>query len=269
MRLVLPLLVLAACAPLPEAPEDLDELTRYLFREWDDEDHRVMEAGIRSFEASIGEIDFDGDRIARSFDQPDLDADDVADIDIPDGAELSRMIGVGLGRRTAWEPVWHAEWATVEDQAPAEPSSTEYERNFIDPEDPSCFPERECESIITMNHVLKSNALYTAWIDMWKNFRWIDVVDDNGRDTGRDAIVAKVWIEQAFAGEAGNTWIFQTYALDVWLDSESEGPIRLQANWSQTSLSDDETLVRPVIRMALDQLMEQTDETIADTIAGR
>ena len=269
MRLLFLLFVVNACVPLPEAPDELDELCRYLFREWDNEDHRVMEAGVRSFDDSIGEIDLDGDLVARSFDIPDLDEDDLAGLDIPEGAELSAMIGVSLGRRSAWEPVWHARLATVVDQAPAEPSSSQYERSFIDPEDPSCFPEQECDSLITMNRVQKSNLLYTAWIDMWKTFRWVDVVGSNGRDTGRDAIVARVWIPEVFEGEAGNSFIYQTYAMDIWLDSEVEEPVRLQANWSETSLSNDETVVRPVIRMAMDQLMEQTDETIGELFADR
>lgn len=268
MRLILLLIALNACAPLPEAPEELDELCRYLFREWDNEDRRVMEAGIRSFEDAISEMDFDGDRIARSFEVPDLDEDDVAGLGIPEGADLPGMIGIALGRRTDWEPVWHARLATMADQAPAEPTSDEYERSFIDPEDPSCFPEQECGSLITMNRVLKANTLYTAWIDMWKNFRWFDVVDSRGRDTGRDAIVARVWIPEVAEGEAGSTFIYQTYAMDIWLDSEAEGPLRLQANWSETSLSDDETLVRPVVRLAMDQLMEQTDVTIEELLVN-
>jgi hypothetical protein len=169
-----------------------------------------------------------------------------------------------LGRRTAWEPVWHAHLATEADQAPAEPSSTEYERSFIDPADPSCFPDRSCDTLITMNRVLKSNILYTAWIDMWKEFRWFDVVDGRGRHTGRDAIVARVWIPEVAEGESGNSFIYQTYAMDLLLDSEAEGPVRLMANWSHTSLTDDETLVRPVIRIAMDELMGQTDLTIEE-----
>ncbi len=265
MRPLLPLLLLvAACAPLPEAPEELDELTRYLYREWGNEDPRVLEAGIRAFESAIGSIDFDGDRVARSFDVPDLDADDLAGIDPPEGADLEAMIGVALGRRTAWEPVWHAHLATVPDQAPAEPSSEEYQRTFVDPEDPSCFPDRHCEALVTTNRVLKANILYRAWIDMWKDFRWVDVVDEDGESTGRRAIIARVWTPEAFEGESGVHWIRQTYAIDIWLDSEVEGPTRVQANWSETSISDDETLVRPVIRIALDELMEQTDVVIEE-----
>ena len=264
MRLLLLLLLLSACAPLPEAPDELDELSRYLFREWHNEDPRVMQAGLRSVEEALGGLDLDADRITRSFEVPDLDEQDVADIEPPEGVELHKMIGVGLGRRTAWEPVWHAHLATESDQAPAEPSSTEYERSFVDPEDPSCFPERECDSLITMNRILKSNILYTAWIDMWKEFRWFDVTDDRGRDTGRDAVVSRVWIPEVAEGESGNSFIYQTYAMDLLLHSESEGPVRLMANWSHTSLTDDETLVRPVIRIAMDELMEQTDVTIQE-----
>ncbi len=258
-------MLLSACT-VPEAPGDLDELSRYLFREWDNEDHRVMEAGIRSFEENLGELDLDGKKVDRSFEISPLDATDTEGDDLPEDVILENMVGVAIGAWSDWEPELHAQLATRVDQSPAEPSSDEYERTFLEPTNPACMPTADCDSLHTINRVLKSNAAYTAWIDMYKHFRWVDVVDDRGRSTGRHAMVAKVWTPEVFIGEAGNTYIYQSYAVDIWLETE-DGPMRLQANWSENSLSDDPVLIRALVQGSLDALFEATDEYIAAEIA--
>ncbi len=299
MRVLLILLLTSACAPLPEAPGELDELGGYLFQHWDDEPS--MQSGIRSFDANLVNLDFDAERPERSFELTALTEEHVAGVDNPEDVNLDAMVGVALGRRSSWEPVWHARLATMVDQAPGAappppppppprppragarggparrarrgppppppPRAPHYARDFVDPTDPACFPEQECGSIITLNDILKSNALYTVRIDMWKNFRWVDVLDEDGHDTGRDAIVAKVWTPESYEGEQGNTWIYQSYAIDVWLETEDEGPIRLQYNWSEINLTDDEDVIRGTVRLSLDQLMERTDEYIGEAIA--
>ncbi len=51
-------------------------------------------------------------------------------------------------------------------------------------------------------------------------------------------------------------------------DLETEdGPMRLQANWSENSLSDDPVLIRALVQGSLDALFEATDEYIAAEIA--
>ena len=226
-----------------------------------------MEAGIRSFDREIVALDFDGDKDARSFEVSPLTWDDVGEIDLPEDVILENMVGVAIGAWSDWEQVWHARLATRVDQSPAEPASDEYERTFLEPDDPACYPERDCGSLQTINRILKSNAAYTAWIDMYKHFRWVDVVDDHGHATGRTAAVAKVWTPEVYVGEAGNTYIYQSYAVDVWLETE-DGPMRLQANWSENSLSDDPGVIRALVRSSLDDLFEATDQYIADEIAN-
>lgn len=266
MRLLLILaLGLSACT-VPEAPGDLDELSRYLFREWDNDDPRVMEAGIRSFDEGLRALDFDGERAARSFEISPLDAVDTEGDDLPEDVVLENMVGVAIGAWSDWAPEYHAQLATRVDQSPAEPSSAEYERTFLRPTDPACLPTADCVALETINRILKSNAAYTAWIDMYKHFRWVDVVDNHGHSTGRRAMVAKVSTPEVYIGEAGNTHIYQSYAVDIWLETE-DGPIRLQANWSENSLSDDPALIRALIRASLDDLFEQTDGYIANEIA--
>jgi hypothetical protein len=265
MRLLPLVLALTACS-VPDAPGDLDELSAYLFREWDNDDPRVMQEGIRSFEENLDGLDLDGDRDARSFEVSALDEDDVVGLDVPEDVTMSNMVGVAIGAWTPWAPALHAQLATRLDQSPAEPSSEEYARAFVDPTDPACFPTEDCDSIETLNRVLKSNAAYTVWIDMHKDFRWVRVVDDHGFDTGRRAMVARVWTPETFIGEAGNTFIYQTYAVDIWLETD-EGSMRLQSNWSENSLSDDAAVIRALVRRSLDDLFEATDQFIEDEIA--
>ena len=81
-----------------EAPSDLNSLTAYMFREWNNEDPAVLAAGLENIEAIGADYPVDGDNFAeRSFEEVQaLTNDDVGDVELSHGYNPSDAGGVGI-----------------------------------------------------------------------------------------------------------------------------------------------------------------------------
>jgi len=231
---VLPIGLVAACSPPPEAPEDLSELSRYLYREYEAEDPRVLSVGIGNLEAVLSRFDLDGDVDDRSFVPEDLEESDVAGVTHPD-APVSDNVPTAVARMSAYAVDWHALLQTESDQLPAEPTATYYLRHFEEPEDPSCFAGRSCESLRTLNDITRSNLLYEIAFEMPKTMRWVDVWVD-GEPTDRRGIVARSWIERSYTSEDGDTDMVQSFTLDVWIEGADGRTLRYQSLWAEVTI---------------------------------
>ncbi len=250
------LLSTAACAPLPEAPEEVTELSPFLFIHHEN-DPRVLEDAVANLREGLAQIDLDASRAERGWIPLPLALDDVAALG-PEGTDPEDCVAAGLVARTAHPPELHAELATRIDQVPAEPTATDYERRFLDPVDPACFPGQDCGALVTVNDVRRENILYAARFDLHKGFRW----------AGDDAIVARSWLDRSWTGEAGNTELIQSYGIDVVTRLDSGETVRLQVAWGEVDLGVgvSEDFSRATIRAAIDQVIEQTDEAIDELI---
>ncbi len=258
------LLVMGACSPPPEAPKDLAELSAYLFREHENEDLRVLSVGMGNLEDLLLQHDLDGDVDGRSFSLPDLDEADVSGVAHPD-ADLKGCLPVAVAGRSRYAIEWSALFAMESDQRPAEPSAEAYERVFIDPEDPSCYADRSCEWMRTRNYITRSNPLYTIPFELPKNFRWVPIWKD-GEETGRNAMVARSWIEESFWAEDEETQMVQSFTLDTWIEQEDGSTLRYQTLWSETIIPGvtDEDLIRYVIVDGIGDAFEAADDAFEE-----
>jgi hypothetical protein len=257
----------AGCSP-PEAPEDLSELNRFLFREWDNTDPAVMAEGMWAlWEEHISQLDPEGERSERSFEQTDLQPEDIEGLTAPPDTVLSNTVNVAVAKKSAYGVELHARLMTEADQTPAENTAEEYDRFFIDPTDPSCFPDRSCDTLITENDVLRANAILRARFDLKKDFRWFSVGEE---DNGHWSFVARSWLEESFPGEQGNTELIQSWTLDIWLDDPEGGLWRYQALYSETDVGvDDENLIRATTRTGIDNQLIVADQAIEDLYLSR
>lgn len=258
MRKVFLLLTLfVGCAPLPEAPEELTELSPFLFAHQAG-DERVLDDALTKLADALSLYDLDEPRARRSWEPQAMGLEhlETAGVDHP-GRDPEDCIAVGLVGRTAYGPDLHAQLAIIEDQAPAEPSATDYERTFLEPVDPACFPGRHCGALVTLNDIRRATPIYAARFEMWKGFRWV----------GDDAIVSRAWLDQTWVGEGGNTELLQSYSVDIVMDLGDE-TIRLQVAWVETdvglSVSDD--VARAIVLGGIEGLFEQTDEAIEELL---
>jgi|GEM_PF-673674 len=253
---------LAGCAPPPEAPTELSDLSRYLYREYNHEDPRVMQAGAANMFDFLSTLDLDGERLDRSFEPEDLQEEDVFDIDRPDRPlENCGPISIGGTSRHGIEA--HALLMTQPDQTDAEASATFYDRTFPELSDPSCFVNRECDLLVTVNDAERQNALLTVQFTLFKNFRWVEVLDEDG-EHDRWAIVARSWFDREWEGAQGENALLQSYASDLWFEDDDGTVWRYQSLWSESRITPepDPNIVLGVLRASIDGSFDRADNAI-------
>lgn len=253
------LLVLAACKAPPEAPDDLGELSRYLYREWGAEDPEVVRVGLTNLVDFLDDQDLTGNVNDRSWTLPDLTEEDVAGITRPD-RDISAVVGVSVAFESAWPIEEHAEVQIQADQRPYEPTAPEhYDRSFVEPADPTCFPEQACDRLVTFNEATRQNILMKVSFELFKDFRAISMDDDW-------AFIARSWFEQPWPGDDGKVMLYQSYSTDLWI-GRGERTWRFQSLWSESDLgiaASEETVVATV-KLATDGIYERVDEVIAES----
>jgi len=258
---------LAGCTPPPEAPDDLSDLSRYLIREYDNEDPRALQVGIESLEPHLAGLDLTGPRGDRAFLPDDLVDDDLAAITHPD-APLAGCVPVAVAGQSRHEVLWFGELAQIVDQTPGEPSAETYARNFLAPDDPTCFADASCAHMETVNDVRRSNAIYTVEYSMFKDFRWVDVVAE-GEPTGRRALLTRSWITEPAVGVNNQNTIVHSYTLDVMIGEDDGTTSRYQVLWSEADLVLDveDDITAGTLRIAIDQYFVAQDNAIEDAFA--
>ncbi len=239
-----------------EAPEELTELSPFLFAQHGG-DERVLQDAVDNLRVGLAQLDLDGTRQERAWIPDALTVDAVLGLG-PEESDPADCVSAGLLGRTAFGPEDHAEFAISGDQMAAEPTATDYSRTFLEPEDPSCFPGQVCGMLVTVNDVRRENALYAVRFDLHKDYRWV----------GDDALIARSWLDRVYPGEAGNTALLQSYVVDVVLIQDEGEFLRFQVVWGQVDLGLDvaDDTSRAIMRQAVDALIEQTDEAIADQL---
>jgi hypothetical protein len=266
VRSLLLLLACAACAPTPEAPAELSDLNRYLLREFDNPDPAFLEAGTLNLREHLRAVDPAADLGDRAWQPTHLTEEDVADMARPD-VPLDGTVNVGVAALSIHPLHKHARYMTEVDQRPAEPTATEYERRFLDPTDPTCFPEQECLRLNTFNLIRRENALFRLNFELFKDLQQVRI---GGPDHEPEAwaMVARSWIQEPFTGDNGGTVMQQSFTLDTWVeDPDQGGTWRYQALWSETDLGDgdiDEGLIRGTMRLGIDGNLENADEAITE-----
>jgi hypothetical protein len=269
--LLLALPFLTACGPpSPEAPTEMSDLVRYLFREHGAEDPRVMEEGLGNLSALLDDIDLASDAVDRSWIPALLTEDDLTDIPRPEGRELDALLSVTLAGLSQFPAPDHALLQIQADQTITEPTATRYARSITEPADPACFASGDCEFLRTVNDARRENFLMNVDFILFKDFRWSHVGTEEDAGTGRPrAIAARSWFAESFSGDSGNTTLWQSYSLDLWMEDDSGGCQRFQTLWSESDIIDiDEDIVRNVLRNSIDDLFAAGDEAIEGLLAG-
>ncbi|MEE2829200.1 MAG: hypothetical protein VX498_08430 [Myxococcota bacterium] len=276
MKQLLPLLLLLlpgliACGPpSPEAPTERADLVRYLFREHDAEDPRVMEEGLGNLSDILDGIDLQGSAAERSWVPEPLEEEDAAEISQPEGRALSDLLGISMAGLSAFPIEDHAALQVLTDQTITEPTATSYLREITEPADPSCFESGECEFMRTVNDARRENFLMAVDFILFKDFRWsaVGTEEEAGEDRPR-AMAARSWFEESFPGDNGQTQLWQSYSIDIWLDDGAGRTRRFQTLWSESDIIDvDEDIVRNVLRNSICDVYTAGDEAI-EQLAGQ
>ena len=247
----------SGCRKPPEAPQQLDELTKFLYQEWDNEDPAVMEAALENLYNLLKKEDLEAGILDRSWELTPISKDVVSDIPYPDGANPQNTLGVAVGYISPFKIKDHARLQTEGDQLIAEPSAKVYERTFPEDDDPLCFLDQSCDPLVTENDIERQNILMTVQMILYKDFRWVETE----RGT---AFISRSWLDRSWDGENGKSRVVQSYSIDCWLPVGKE-IWRFQTLWSEseiTGASDTATLA--TLKSSIDKAMETGDEAIEE-----
>lgn len=249
----------AGCVAPPEAPQELGELSRYLFREWDNPDPRVMSAGLRQLESFLTDVDLDDDAKDRSWVVEDLVAGDVHDIERPEDRNLVDCLGVSVSGNSRWNIEDHARLQTEVDQTITEPTANEYQRLFPELEDPSCFWDGSCPRLLTVNDARRSNFLMGVDFVLYKDMQWVELSE------GRRGISGRSWFAESFEGDSGGAMLYQTYAIDLWMERDEATTWRYQVVWSESDVGPfgDDTVIA-TIRNGTDAIFRAGESAIEE-----
>jgi len=239
------LMALVGCKSPLEAPSDLEELTRWMFIEWEDPD--ALAAGAANLlEFARTEVDFEADWEGRSYESGAL-GEGAADGLVNHNYDPADTVSVVLFFSSRYPAEDHLDHIGMEDQTPVEPSSSElYNRSFIE-NDPGCVSDGSCEFMRSMNDVRRDTALYTLDYDMRKDWRWITIEGEG------EALCARSFNLESASGNLIE--LQQGYSVDIFLP-DGNGALRMQSTWQQMELAglDAEDVGKTIIKGIDDQL---------------
>jgi hypothetical protein len=239
--LVLPLLLLAACRQPAEAPTELDDLARYLFQHFEDQEPEALAAGLDNLAPLLLDAPDEGWSLSP------LATEELADIAPPQGREPGDCQGLAVVYQSLHPVQDHTALMLLEDMTPASPTADSYERSFT--EGQHCFGDASCEFLRTVNAIYRSNILMEMGFTLREDYRWVG-----------DAVLSRNWLPESGHGEEGNNHLWQDYELEVWLPVDGGGTRRLWSMWTEAEyvgVSDE--LAESTGRAALVNAMEAQD----------
>jgi len=259
-------LSLSGCT-IQEAPTELSELNRFLFREWPSEGDELLAEALLNFESQMGEVDLSGTLGQRSFIPENLIEDDLEGLVHPERPHTD-LLGVAVGHQSPWNSSDHVLLIVASDQTPVQPTAPLYERTFTGDSDPGCFVERQCMRLTTQNEVRRENLLMSVNFTVSKDYRWVRVPADGADE--RWGIVARSWFSESFTAEDGDSHLWQSFTLDIWFDQPDGGLTRYESMWTETEIPgvSDPDIIRGTIRISLDDTFEAEDSYLEDLVDG-
>jgi hypothetical protein len=166
---------------------------------------------------------------------------------------------VGLVAISAYTPADHTRVVVLADQTPVEPASPDlYQRTFLEPDDPACFPDRECTVLRTDNSIRKENFLMSIEYSKLKDYRHVDLLRDGLE--AQHGVIGRSWFEVEALGDQDATAIHQSYSIDVFLPDGDGGGWRYVALWTEATMygaGDD--IIQSTMRSGLVDMLEATE----------
>lgn len=237
--------------PTPDFVGDSD-LNVYLFSRFDSTEPLEMQQGVEALEESLAGVDLVGDQSGRRWDMTDpLTSDDYGGANVWEGADPLDQIIVSVAGRTAYDVTDLGALVPIADQTPFESaSSAEYNRTVVG--DGDAFVAQTLDVLETENEVHRQNFILNVWYDTPKWFRWIELSD------GRQALVARAWLEDAYEGVNGNNTLEQFTALEVRIP-DAEGTILYTTVWGFLRPSIGDTVLSNSVANGIDEGWENTE----------
>lgn len=250
---------LAGCfSPPPEAPEELNDLLRFIYREWDHPEPSVMASAFVQMDKFLRDVPADGKRDERAFSVVPLEPEDLEGITWPTERNLEDAPGLSVARLSEFEIGDHVKLQLDDDQLAIEPSAKEYVRTFLEGRD--CFADRSCLVLRTSNDVLRSNVALEVRFELFKDLRWVKFGEEGKERWG---IAARSWIEKSSPGKSSGTAIHTSFSFDIFVPNDEGRVWRFQGVWSESECSFcGGDMAASLVTSATDDALAEADKVI-------
>jgi hypothetical protein len=254
-------LFLVACGKPPvEAPTGLNDVSRFLLVNFENEGPEELAAGVLNIEAELDGLNaFDAEEIdERAFTMAVLRSEDLGGMPAHEGFDPDSQIPVAVAGRSSFD--LSAQMRIVEEtnHICIESETTKFYRREFD-SDLACFLDGSCLTLATRNEVFKdASILGSVWYDQPKEYRKLTLED------GREVMVARSFTPEVFETVGGGGSFDQTYTLEVWIPDGSTTK-RFYSIWSSVTLGvvgDD--LWASLVRSGIDEGYRFADDYLAD-----
>jgi hypothetical protein len=224
LRFIAVVALSSGCARSREsAPEDMDGIVVWLFRNFEDPD--LLREGMDNLAPwLVG--DGSSSDAQDGFVLSDLAEEDVADVPHPD-RDLAALRGVAVPGTSPYPISGHAGLLILQNQLWNDPSTYDtYDRDIVDG-DTDAFAAGS-GIVRTVNTIDKKGAFgvhipYT----LYKDYQWTTLTD------GTTAIVGRSWVEESSCAEGGNNCLYQTFSIDLFYAPDDASTVRLTASWAE------------------------------------
>ena len=238
------LLGLLACKHPVEAPTELDELARFLLREFEVEDPAGLEAGVANLRPLLEQAPDEG------WSLEPLDLADLNDLDPPDGRDPADCGGLAVVYTSPYGVDDHVTLMLQTDLTPGSPTAESYERSFSEGQD--CFELAACEFLRTENDIFRSNLLMSMGFTLYEDYRWVG-----------DAVLSRNWLAESAHGDEDSNHLWQDWEIEAWLPTDDGGTLRLWAMWTEAEYAGvSEQMAEVSGRAGLISAMEAQDDWI-------
>jgi len=221
VRFAIVLTTMVGCVSPDEAPPELEDVTRTLFREFDSAG--ALPEALVDLSLLLEAVDYEASLEDRSLLLEPPTGTDVGSLAI-DGRDPQDCDAIALAFASSWAPEDHASYQILDDLTVLGTASS-YVRTVLEPDDPSCFPVAECDLLRTENSIVRESFLFDLAYVQRKDYRWVSV-------DGGAALLARAWLPESAHDEAGNNHIWQSFEVEVWLP-EDGGSTRYYAQFSE------------------------------------
>ena len=247
------LLFLTGCIfwskPPPQAPENLEDLCKYIFKHLDDEEEEELQAGLTNLHTWLNTGD-NLDSTVAGYQVHNLADTDIANLDERQRTIGDNLIGAAVGYRHVYSPselsraMFVADWPSV-----VGGTYDEYDRQFS--QDPSCIVNRDC---LWLDYLTESTSTWVGLVTVISRnigeIRWIET------DLGW-MLIQRTWLIEPADISWDGIDLNSNYFVQVTMPNGTSGAIRTSATWIDTdygALPVDEDWAK---NQVIDQMQQQ------------
>lgn len=267
MRRLLPLLLLATACARERAPasDDVDGLSRFLFRNWEDE--RAMSdamSNVTRWLEGDGQLE---ESQEFGFVLTALTAEDIGDdITYPTRTPISDLVGVAVSYNSPHPIEVHAELVTLADQTWNASAYDTFDRTLTEGSADAFLAEgahEVPELIRTHNDIVQQRLGVTIPYTLRKDYRWVTF------DDGRRAVVARTWAPELGCSnmeELKGNCLELSFSVDMFVEDGPDDTLRMTSSWNRLSLVVElsEQLQIGTLANGIIGIFEDTDEYIEE-----